>query len=228
MVQYKLGSCPEADLYSLAEQLVDDPVKMQVYDTTKWNLLGHADSNERFAGHHPWPKRHDVYGNERVFSVPVFSGYSAETGSLLAVRKDPWTDPSDTTSWLVVEQNLLNGRYVEPRILRVNIDAARRLWLQVAPRGYSNWPSGKHPALFAPPRDQLRIEGRMDKKWHLYELEYRDGCDGAVYYEDIEALESMIVAVQQMREIEYSDSFERTHRTAVQQAMGIRSIALAA
>lgn len=227
-VQHEAGIACGPDLFGLAEQLVDNPGQMWVYDTSKWNLLGHADPHERFAGHHPWPKRHDAYGNERVLSVPVFSGFSPQTGSVLAVRKDPWTSPHDPDSWLVAEQNFVTGRYVEAKVLRADIDVARRLWLQLAPRGYNNWPSGKHPALHVRPCDQLRIEGQLDDGWHMHELAYRDGSSGAVHYEDIEALESMVVAVQQMRAIEYSEAFARSHRLAVEHAVGLRSMLLAA
>lgn len=215
-------------LFELAEQLINHPEQMGVYDTAKWNMLGHADPKERFAGHHPWLKRTDSHSHERVFSVPVFSGFSPQTASVLMVRKDPWTPPDEPNSWLVVEQSLVTGRYIEPKVLRASVDAGRRLWLQLAPRNYEQWPPGKHPALHALPRDQLRITGTMDTDWHLHELEYRDGAGSVVRYEDIEALESMIVALQLMRDRDYSRAFERTHREAVWQAVGARSIALAA
>jgi hypothetical protein len=218
----------EPELFGFAEQLVDNPEQMDVYDEAKWNMLGHADLKERFAGHHPWPKRIDTFAHERVFSVLVFSGFSVETSSVLMVRKDPWTHSTDPESWLVAEQNLVTGRYVEPVLLRANIDTGRRLWLQIAPRNYRQWPAGKHPALHALPRDQIRIEGRLDEAWHLCELEYRDGMHKGICYEDVEALESMIIAVQAMRGMEYSQAYERTHRESVRQAIGMHSVALAA
>lgn len=190
----------QLDGNGLAEQLVDNPGQMERYDRAKWNLLGDASRERRFEGHHPWLKKTDSYGAERTMSIPVFSGYSPEAETVMLVRKDPWTHQNDPDSWLVGEQNLVTGEFAVPRVLSANVDRANRLWLQLAPTNFGNWPPGLHPALFARPYDQIRITGPMDKDYHLETAEYRDGRKGrALQYEDIEALESMIIAVQQQR-----------------------------
>ena len=211
---------------AFAEKLVDNNAQLERYDRAKWNLLGHANKDLRFAGHHPWPKRTDARGIERTLSVPVFSGYSPETESVMVVRKDPWTHPNDPQSWLVAEQNLATGNYVEPKILSASIDAARHLWLQLAPANFDNWPGGLHPALFARPYEQIRIEGRLDAAWHLDTAEYREGLrKQSITYEDIEGLESMIVAVQQKRWAAWEDELGRARlqqETAMD--MGLRAV----
>lgn len=189
--------------FEFATQLVDNPDQLQTYDRAKWNLLGHANKELRFEGHHPWPKRYDREGIERTLSVPVFTGFSAATRSVMIVRKDPWTHPRDPASWLVAEQNLETGAYVEPEILSSSVDAANQLWLQLAPGNYSNWPPGQHPSLHAPRYDQLRVSSQLDDSYHIDTVEYREGLYGKrVTYDDLEVLEAMIVAVQLRRQYE--------------------------
>jgi hypothetical protein len=212
-------------LYGLAEQLVDNPGQLEVYDHAKWNLLGHADREQRFQGHHPWLKKRDSRGVERTMSVPVFSGYSEDKQTVMVVRKDPWTHQNDPESWLVVEQNLLTGDYAAPKILSANIDAGRRMWLQLAPRNYDNWPPGYHPALYARPYDQLRITGQLDRMYHLQSAEYHAGLGGErVAYEDIEALESMIVAVQQLRWAEAERAYQEVRAQMMAEELGARGV----
>lgn len=210
--------------YELAKQLVDNPDQLHIYDQAKWNLLGHAVREERFMGHYPWLKRMDSRGVERTMSVPVFSGFSADTQTALIVRKDPWTHQNDPESWVVAEQSLATGEYVEPKILSVNVDAARRMWIQLAPRNYQNWPPGYHPSLYARPYDQIRLTGKLDDDYHLAEAEYRAGQLGSVVqYEDIEALESMIVAVQRLRWSAAERAFLEAQKAAHQQ-LGVHGL----
>jgi hypothetical protein len=193
----------EGPVFDFATQLVDHPDQIERYDRAKWNLLGHADKALRFQGHHPWPKRYDTAGTERTLSVPVFSGFSPATRSVMIVRKDPWTHQNDPASWLVAEQNLETGAYVEPKILSASVDRANQLWLQIAPADYANWPPGLHPSLHAPRYDQLRVSSQLDAAYHVDEVEYREGLYGKnVTYADLEVLEAMIVAVQLRRQAE--------------------------
>ncbi|MFZ1258328.1 MAG: hypothetical protein WAQ25_02555 [Candidatus Saccharimonas sp.] len=216
-----------AKLYGLAEQLVNNPEQLAVYDQAKWNLLGDADPARRFAGHHPWPKGVDSAGQERTFSVPVFSGFSEQIGTVLVVRKDPWTAVEDPASWRVAQQQLESGYYQETKVLRAEVDAGRRFWLQLAPRNYNNWPPGKHPALHARPADQIRLEGRLDEYFHTPVVEYRNGLRGGISFEDIEALESMIIVVQALRDMEYAEAFAACHREMIERDMAMRSVVLA-
>lgn len=222
------SAAAQAELFFYAEQLVDSPDQIDRYDRAKWNLLGHADRGMRFQGHHPWPKRIDDRGVERTLSVPVFSGFSEETESVLVVRKDPWTHQNDPASWLVAEQNLTTGVYIEPQILSANVDAARQLWLQLAPRNYSNWPPGKHPALHSLRRDQIRLTGRMDNDYHLMTAEYHEGMGGrCIEYEDIEALESMIIVVQQLRRAAEEEVSRAEQQRTRDVLLGVHGIAYA-
>jgi hypothetical protein len=193
----------EGPVFDFAAQLVDNPAQLETYDRAKWNILGHADKELRFQGHHPWPKRYDGSGMERTLSVPVFSGFSPSTRSVMIVRKDPWTHQNDPASWLVAEQNLETGVYIEPEILSASVDRANQLWLQIAPNNYANWPPGLHPSLHAPRYDQLRISSRLDAAYHVDGVEYREGLYGkSAIYQDLEILEAMIVAVQLRRQAE--------------------------
>lgn len=217
----------QADTTRLAEQLVDNPWQMQVYDQAKWNLLGHADRRARFEGHHPWLKHRDSRGIVRTMSVPVFSGYSPETETVMAVRKDPWTELNDPESWLVAEQKLTTGDYVEPKILSAYVDRANRLSLHLAPGNYDNWPPCMHPALFARPYDQIRIIGQLDASYHMRGAEYRDGRRApAIEYADIEALESMIITVQQQRWKMAERAFQEARARATAEELGFRGLAL--
>lgn len=183
-----------------ARQLVENPEQLAVYDYAKWNLLGHANRELRFAGHHPWPKRTDSEGNTRTLSVPVFSGFSAESETLLVVRKDPWTEVKDPQSWLVAEQHLPTGEYSEERILSVNVDAWNQMWLQVAPEGYGNWPAGRHPAHFQMKRDQHRLQTTLDELYHAESITFRGGLYQAPrVFSDLELLETAIVHAQRER-----------------------------
>ncbi len=211
----------EGPVFDFASQLVDNPDQLAVYDSAKWNLLGHADRELRFQGHHPWPKRIDSTGIERTLSVPVFSGFSTDTKSVMIVRKDPWMHQNDPASWLVAEQNLETGVYVEPKILSASVDTANQLWLQLAPRNYSNWPPGFHPSLHARRYDQLRVSSQLDNGYHVETIEYRDGPYGSrASYEDIEILEMMIVAVQRRRQLEDERRLREAYEQRTLSALG--------
>ncbi|NCU38221.1 hypothetical protein EOL96_04170 [Candidatus Saccharibacteria bacterium] len=212
-------------LFESAEQIIDSLDATRNYDTAKWNLLGHADPDERFAGHHPWLKRRDHYGNERVYSVPVLSAYSPENQSILVVRKDPWTPVSDPESWLVAEQNVHTNAYVEPKILSVNVDAWRQLWIQIAPSNYHQMPTLSRQTPQTPRYEQIRIQGQLDQLYHMQTAEYNEGLYGnRTQYEDIVALESMIVALQQIKDLSYDREFADKHHRDVLRAVGARGV----
>ncbi len=211
----------EGPVFDFASQLVDNPGQLATYDSAKWNLLGHADRELRFEGQHPWPKRVNTSGEERTFSVPVFSGFSADTSSVIIVRKDPWMHQNDPASWLVAEQNLETGTYVEPKIISSSVDRANQLWLQLAPRNYSNWPLGFHPSVHARRYDQLRVSSHLDAEYHLESLEYREGTYGSqVSYDDIEILETMIVAVQRQRQADNERRLREAYEQRTLYALG--------
>ncbi len=192
-------------LYDYAEGIVTDEERYQRYLKAMWELSGDPSDDNRFHGRHPWLKRPDATGNIRTLSVPVFSGYSTQTDTLCVVRKDPWTDPSDPASWLFAELNLGTGNYVEPRVLSARVyeralgQRAHQLRLQLAPKRYSNWPPGMHPAKHALPADQIRVHAVLDPLYHTTAIEYRDGREPAIQYGDIEALHSMIRVVEEVR-----------------------------
>lgn len=224
--QEQLTSGRRATVDSFAQQLVDHPEQMAVYDYAKWNLLGHANREMRFLGHHPWPKRRDHDGSERTLSVPVFSGFSAETESLIVVRKDPWTPAKDPDSWLVAEQHIPTGAYTEEKILSVSVDAWRQLWLQLAPPMYSNWPPGRHPSLFTPRYDQMRIQATLDEQFHTDQISFVARHQAKPQeYQDLEYLEHAIVAAQ--RERAYADEQVRLERQRTLNLLGERGVVYA-
>ena len=222
----QLRNDPPRTVDSFAQQLIDNPEQMAVYDYAKWNLLGHADREIRFQGHHPWPKRQDREGAERTLSGPLFSGFSPETESLIVVRKDPWTPVEDPDSWLVAEQHIPTGNYSEEKILSASIDAWRQLSIQIAPPMYSNWPPGRHPALFAAPRDQSRIKAQLDEWFHAETLSFTAGWNIAPqHYSDLELLERAIVMAQRERAV--IDEQARLARHEAIHLLGERSVVYA-
>ena len=202
-----LRSSGRATLFRFAEQLLDNPDQLANYNTAKWNLVGHPEPGRRHNGEMPWLTRKDGRGVLHAYTLDVFSGVSTSTNSILTVRKDLWTDPRDPETWLALESNLETGRTVEHTVWDARVDAARKLWLEVAPARVSNQPhwyaDGKHEHMFRNklPRDQMRYEADMDTQWQAKEMEFRSGMVGAaIDYKDIYALESMIITVQRLRQ----------------------------
>lgn len=202
----RLVSVEDPALYMLAEQLLDNPGLLANYDTAKWNLIGSPDPERRHEGRMPWLTRRDGQGALRAYTLDVFSGISVETSSILAIRKDRWTDPHDPATWLAVETNLETGDTRVHEVWSASVDAARQFWLEIAPSLAWNQPTweenGVHRQAFRdkPPHDQLRFTARLNENWQASQVEFRNGVyNHPVGYEDIVALESMIIAVQQVR-----------------------------
>lgn len=211
---YEASEDAKPALYGLAEQLLDNPAQLAQYDRTKWELVGHPDEERRRDGEMPWLTRPDADGRERAYTLDVFSGVSTDTNSILVVRKDRWTEPRDPATWLVMETNLMTGRTIEQTVWSARIDAARRLWLEIAPHNAANQPvwydNGWRRHLFRnkPAYDQTRITTQLDEAWQASHVEFKDGLRGApIRFEDIEGLEAMIIAVQRRR---HAAEIERT------------------
>lgn len=199
----------EAALSGVSETAALDPRDissplLRQYDEIKMLWMGHPNRERRLRGEHPWIKR-EVADNYAEYRIPIFSGFSYEEGEdplLLQVSADTHRQDGQPLRFLVAEHNLQTGRSFDQRVLSSSVDAARRLWIQLAPANYTNWSPGKHPALFAPRSEQIRIETRLDELYHAVgSLHLREGVGGRVIeFHDIEALEAMIIA-----------SFQRAH-----------------
>lgn len=205
---------PDTTMYELAEQLVEGET-FQPLDYAKAVWLGSPDPDERRAGRHPWPTReHD--GERFVYSVPVAAGISAVRGTALFIGHDPWRHERDPRSWLVAEANLKTGEEIDHRVLSSYVGSApaRQLWLQLAPANYSNipewkdrydangWLAARADKAYHPPRyDQLRIEGNLKPDYYLDKAILAEGLGGKrSEFEDLVVLESMMWAVQHLRE----------------------------
>lgn len=199
-----LGTSDGVELYTLAEWLLDNPEQLAHYDTAKWNLIGHPDPSRRREGEMPWLTRRTGSGTLRAYTLDVFSGVCPESTSLLTIRKDRWTSPHDPSSWLAMQVDLETGETLQRDIWSARVDAARQMWLEIAPLG-----AKKHPMVHGgvgtifrsrSSQEQFRIEARLDENWQADTVEYRAGMYGGTeQYEDVVALESMIIAVQQVR-----------------------------
>lgn len=201
-----LQSGEKAALYLLAEQLLDDQEQLAHYNQAKWNLVGDPDPERRREGRMPWLTRRDGQGALRAYTLDVFSGFSTETGTILTIRKDLWCDTQDPATWLAMETNLQTGETVQHSVWSASVDAARQMWLEIAPEGADNQPvwmeNGvrKQAFRYKPRYDQTRFTARLDSDWQTHEIELKKGIYGSpIVYEDITALESMIIAVQQVR-----------------------------
>ena len=227
----------ETPLFDLAQNLVDQG--FDHYDYAKAVLLGDANPRERLAGRHPWPTReHD--GQEYVYSVPVHAGFSAVRGTALFIGKDPWRDDEDPRSWLVSEANLTTGEGRDHLILSSSVDAARHLWLQLAPGNYSNipqwgdrynpdsgWLEAKADIAYHPPRyDQIRIEGDLSDSYYLDRAALREGLGSRPYgFEDIVVLESMVEIVWAAQHARDEGNFVRLRQQALDLEAGKRAVA---
>lgn len=199
-------------LYNLAERLLDTPSQLAIYDEVKWNLVGDPSRRLRGQRHMPWITRRDYQDGNRAYTLDVFSGVSTDTNSVLVVRKDRWTSPVDPATWLIMETDLETGETFQHDIWSASVDAARQMWLEIASEGAHNQPVwyeyGQRRQAFRdkPPREQFRFTARLDEDWRTTAVEFRAGVYGDMAsFEDIEALESMIVAIQQVRAVRDRD-----------------------
>lgn len=227
----------ETPLFDLAQNLVDQGFDHYNYAKAVW--LGDADPTERLAGRHPWPTReHD--GQEYVYSVPVLAGFSAVRGTALFIGKDPWVDDKDPRSWLVAEADLLSGAERDHLILSSSVDAARHLWLQLAPGNYSNiaqwgdrynpdngWLEARADIAYHPPRyNQIRIEGDLREDYYLDRAALREGLGSSPYeFEDIVVLESMAEIVWAAQHAGDQGNFVRLRQQALDLEAGRRAVA---
>lgn len=214
------GESDVPTLYTLASEMLDTPNGFGEYDGAKAVWLGNPHRAVRLDGDHPWPTRTRAE-QEYVYSVPVFAAVAPELKTVLYVGKDAWKADEDPNAWLVAERHLFSGREFDHRVLGASVDAARHLWLQLAPSNYGNMPPQARDALYRqPPHAQIRLEGRLDSRYSLERATLQDGCAGRrVVYEDVEALEAMIILVRQMRELSEQESRQR----GVISALGHRS-----
>lgn len=196
--QHELSGAEDAALYSLAEQILDNPDQMARYNEAMWNFVGDPDPNERRQGRMPELTRRDGQGVLRAYTHDVFSGFSPD-GKILTIRKDPLGNPDDPASWLAVETSLATGEVLEYPLHSAHVDGARGLWLQVRP--YQGWNMPERPAFHGMPRsDQTRFSGRLDERWQTSEVEYKEGLrHKAIVFEDSVALASMIGTVEAVR-----------------------------
>lgn len=203
----RIESLPSSDggeLFTLAEQLLDTPRWLAHYNTAKWNIIGHPDPEHRHDGEMPWLTRRTGEGALRAYTLDVFSGFDATDGTMLTIRKDRWTDLRDPSTWLALQTNLQTGETVQRDIWSARVDAVRNMWLEIAPLGSRTQPANGMAFRSRSTSEQYRIEARLDENWHTDSVEFRYGMYGGVStYEDIVALEAMIVTVQQTRMMQH-------------------------
>ncbi|MGB4761831.1 MAG: hypothetical protein WBP12_00575 [Candidatus Saccharimonas sp.] len=196
----RLDNSETPTLYTLAEKLCDTPGGFDNYNYAKCVWLGNPDRTRRLAGEHPWPSR--VRGETKyIYSVPVLAGVDAARETMLFVGKDDWKPVDDPNAWLVAERRLIGGEEIEHQVLRASVDTAHDLRLVIAPASFDNFPPQMRWAItHRPMYDQTVLSGRLDKEYNLQLATWCEGLDGSrAEYEDIEALESMIVVVQRLR-----------------------------
>ncbi len=197
--EFGLNSSEVPALYTLAEAMCDTPGGFDRYDYAKCVWLGSPSREHRLVGDHPWPTR-ERQGEEYVYSVPVLAGVDAANGMMLFVGKDNWKSVDDPDAWLVAERHLLRGDEREHRVLSVSVGSANDLQLALAPPSYDNLPPPMQRAIRTrSPYARTVLEGRLDWRYNLRDARLREGQEGSVQFEDIEALESMIVMIQGMR-----------------------------
>lgn len=203
----RIESLPSSDgveLFTLAEQLLDSPEQLAHYNTAKWNIVGHPDPDYRRDGEMPWLTRRTGEGALRAYTLDVFSGFNVTDETVLTIRKDRWTDPNIPSTWLALQTSLQTGETVQRDIWSARVDAVRNMWLEIAPLGARSqpvWNSGNDRAFRSRSTNQQhRIEARLDENWQTDFVEFRAGTYGGTQqYEDIVALEAMIITVQQTR-----------------------------
>lgn len=187
-------------LYTLAEKLCDTPGGFDNYNYAKCVWLGNPDRSRRLDGEHPWPTR--IHNQEPyVYSVPVMAGVDVAHETMLYIGKDNWKPVNDPNAWLVAERRLIGGREIEHRVLHASVDAAHDVRLTLAPASFDNFPPQMKRAIAnRPAYAQSVLSGRLDAQYNLVRASLREGMDGSGgNFEDIEALESMIMMVQRLR-----------------------------
>lgn len=212
-------------LYTLAETMCGITGGFDRYDYAKCVWLGSPGRQSRLAGDHPWPTR--SHNRQRyVYSVPVLASVNPESGTLLYVGKDNWKPVDDPKGWLVAERNLLHGEEIEHTVLGVSVDAAHDLRIALAPAGFSNFPPLMRQALVnRPAYAQTVLSGRLDEQYNLERATLREGMEGSTKFEDIEALESMIIFVQQLRSAQEAVVLEREYTRQLTLGLGTRGVA---
>jgi len=221
-------------LYDFAESLLE--TGFDAYDYAKCVWLGSSDPEARLAGDHPWPTR-EYDGETFVYSTPIHAGFNAVRGTALFIGKDPWRDEHDPRSWLVAEANLKTGEEKDHLILSASVDAARQLWLQLAPSNYSNiprwgdrydengWKVSSAGTAYNPPRyDQIRAEGTLREDYYLEEATLRYGLRSHYVFEDIVVLESMTHLAQEVRDAQNISELEMRRRQALEYEAGRRAV----
>jgi hypothetical protein len=186
-------------LYTLAEDLLSDPQKLDLYERAKVELLGHPIRTLRYDGSYS-PITRQTREGYRAYSHPVFSGVDIVSQTLLHISYDHWRPLGDPSGWYVEMRSLKTNATKVLSTVRSEIETdTNRIWLQVeSPESIGNWPPGRHPAYSQLRRDQTRIESVV-QNGHLERAELRFGMRKSPNtFEDIEVLESMIAVVRHM------------------------------
>ncbi len=219
------GNEKKPALFTLAEKMHDTYDGFAGYDYAKCVWLGSPDRGKRLAGEHPWPTRiHE--GKEYAYSIPVLSAVSTQTETVLYVGKDSWKSSNDPNAWLVAERHLFTGRELDHHVLTASVDAARQLWLQLAPSNEMILPPILRDSLYRQPsKDQIRLEGQLDDRFYLSYASIREGVGSRVVeYEDYEALEAMLTMVRMIREAQAQHERQHLEKEAWEFALGHRSV----
>ncbi len=207
----------EPVLFTMAERLVDEPQKMATYDHFKWLYTGNPSRERRKAGDRPWPRRE---GEQIAYSHQVFSGFDPEHNRLLEIAKDPWIDSRNPRDWLVVEADLNRGTIYERRPIVTHVNGNNELWMQLEPQRDENGRVAMNRTMF--------VTAQLEPDFTTAHAEIRDGRYGGVLeFEDMEALESMIVIIQHIRWAQNEAEMHRWREMAMKSAIGKRGKALA-
>lgn len=214
-------------LYTLAEKLCDTPGGFDNYNYAKCVWLGNPERRRRLDGEHPWPTR--IHNQERyVYSVPVMAGIDVARETMLYIGKDSWKPVGDPNAWLVAERKLIGGREIEHRILNASVDAGHDVRLTLAPASFDNFPPEMKWAMMnRPAYAQTVVSGHLDERYNLVHASLREGMDGeGGSFEDIEALESMIMMVQRLRYSQAEWEYRRSQETSSLAVVGQHGILL--
>lgn len=178
---------PEAQpkLYNFAEWVLEDEQRRNWYDDAKMHWIGDPDPAERENGRHPWVKR-VKHSHEYTYSQPVLAAFSIARSSLISVRKDPWHSDQNPDAWFVGVHDLSTGLTREHDLIESRVSAQGHMRLRMNGSPYQ------------PPRDQKRLEARLQPGHYSAEAVYRNGLrEQPVQYEDIISLEAMMRVVNE-------------------------------
>lgn len=204
----------EPVLYGLAEMILDDARVARHYNDFKWHYVGHPETVRR--QQHEYP---NITRDELVYSRSVFSGVNPESATLLQVSQDPY-HPMESRGWFVAETDLITGYTAERSVLVAEIDAQRKLWMQLA-SSVDYYGRARQSAHYRRLMEHTHLSMPVDERFHAESLEYRASRFGAeLVYEDVEALESMIQMVRAVREVYHRDQEAELYRLARQFALG--------